>query len=208
MANPNGTPNQPLNAPRISPAAAAAIAMLGPSAFPGQREVIDYTFFDNNTFTTVTAATKSYFATAGVAALTSNFIGAGAMPANQAFLVSTIRIVPLPGSPIADVISMMKFLSLVFTVENAKKYAQGPAWMFPAGVGAQVEAQGAGAAATSSGNPGVPSLGNVYRFSQPVVLRPQQPFSVQVTADVGFVASTSPMSVYVAMDGLLVRSVI
>ncbi len=200
-------PNQVLNKPRISPAAAAALAMLGPSAFPGQREVLDYTFYDLNTFTTVTAATKSYFASAGVAVLTSNFIGAGAMPANQAFLVNTVRIVPLPGSPIADVINAMKFLSLVFTVENAKKYAQGPAWLFPAGVGAQVEAQGTGAGNTSSGNNGVPSLGNVYRFSQPVVLRPQQPFAIQVTADVGFTATTSPMSIYVAMDGLLVRGV-
>ncbi|MEY2854678.1 MAG: hypothetical protein RL030_1810, partial [Pseudomonadota bacterium] len=201
------SPTQPLNRSRVSAAAAAAIAMLGATAFPGTKEVLDYTFYDTQTFTTVTAATKSYFAAPGTAILTSNFIGSGAMPSAQAFLVNTLRIVPLPGSPIADVINMMKFLSLVFNVENARKYAEGPAFLFPAGVGAQVEAQGTGAGNTSSGNPGMPSLGNVYRFSQPVILRPLQPFAINVTANASFTATTSPMSVTVAMDGLLVRSV-
>jgi len=204
MATPNA--NRPLNTSRINQAAAAALSKLGPTPFPNGSEILDYTFYDRKSWVTVTAAQNTYFATPGTSDLVSNFIGSGSMPANQAFLVSAIRMIPLPGSPIADVISMMRYLSLVFTLENAKKYFQGPAFLLPGGVGAQLE--GTTTAFANTGNNGVPALGNTYRLSQPILLRPQQPFAVNVTADVAFTAGTSPMQVYVALDGLLVRGIL
>lgn len=208
MAN----PNQPLNRPRINPVAAAALAALGPTAFPNGREVLDYSFFDRKSWATATAQEQTYFAAPGTDVLTSNFVGSGSMPANQAFLISGLRIVINPATSMADVISIMRNMSLVLTLENAKKYAEGPAWMFPAGVGPQAETQvpvtAAASPGTVTGNQGVPSLGNTYRFSNPVLLRPQQPFAVKLASVSGLTLATSPALVYVVMDGLLVRGVL
>ncbi len=179
----------------------------------GVKEVIDYSFYDRYAVVTAAAANNVFFQTAGVNPLVSNFEGAGQMPAGQAFHVRTLRLVIEPQSPVLDVINLMKNISLIFTVENSKKYASGPAWMYPAGVGVTSEtvtgnaAPAAPATGLSRGNNGIPSLGNTYQFRRPISLRPQQPFQISIAVNAAIVL-TATTNIYVVIDGDLERNII
>lgn len=197
-------------APRSAAYDQAIIAALGETGLPGAKEVIDFSFYDRKTFLTAATASQTYFATPGTDDLVSNFQGSGAMPAGQAFLVRALRVIPTPGQSLQDIVNVMTKMSIRFTVENAKLYAQGPVFNYPAGVGATVEQVPGTAAALGTGvgygNTGVAALGNVYRFQKPVVLRPQQNFAITITPSTPtFVAS---QLLYVQIDGVFVRNVI
>lgn len=189
----------------------------GPSAFSGSgvKEVIDYTFLHGQNITSATAAAYSYFNAAGtnVVPLLNNFEGTGQMPAGQAFRVRTIRAIVQPQAASADLYSLLSNASLVFTVENAKKYVNAPLFCFPAGVGQTVETYlGNAVPATPANsiirsNNGIPSLGNVYTLRRPIILHPQQPF--QVVVNVAAAATFgSTVTLYIAMDGDLERNII
>lgn len=180
----------------------------------GVKETVDYTFYSRNSIPSATVANYSYFTAAGTDPLVSNFEGAGQMPAGQAFHVRTIRVIIRPQSPVLDVINLMSYGSLLFTKENAKKYAYAPLWAFPSGVGITSETV-TGAAAPlapanglSRGNNGIPSLGNVYMFAMPVILYPQQPFNITIAIGSTSCVLTATTDVYVAMDGVLERNII
>jgi hypothetical protein len=135
------------------------------------------------------------------------------MPAGQAFRVRTIRAIIQPQAYAPDMYQLLSNASLVFTVENAKKYANAPLFCFPAGIGQTYEnLTGLAAPATPAtgltrSNNGIPSLGNVYTLRRPVILHPQQPFQivVNVAAAATFV---STVTLYIAMDGDLERNII
>lgn len=187
----------------------------GPSAFSGSgvKEVLDYTFIHGQAVTSATAQTLSYFNAAGTDPTVNNFEGAGQMPAGQAFRVRTIRIIAQPQAYAPDLFSIMNNAWLTFTVENAKKYANAPMWLFPAGIGQTYEnltgasAPSAPANGITRSNNGIPSLGNVYTLRRPIILHPQQPF--QVTINIKAAATqVVAMTLFVAMDGDLERNII
>lgn len=199
--------------PRTNPALAydrAIQAALLETGLPGYKEIIDYTFYDSASIATGATSTSSLFQTAYTNIANGNYVGNGQMPAGQAFLVRTLRFIPAIGTAVADVIAAMKGFQVQLIVENAKKYADGLAQFFPAGIGATLEYVAGTAASLGTGistaNPGVPTLGNVYKFTRPVVLRTLQPFQVNLIALTPTLTATTRF--YIAMDGVYVRNTI
>lgn len=191
----------------FDPATRAALLDTG---LPGLKEVLDYTFYDSASVATGVTTTFNLFQTASSSIANSNFVGAGQMPSGQAFLVKTIRFIPAIGTAGQDVINLMKGIQVRFTLENSKKYVDGLAQYFPAGIGATLEnINGTTAALTtgiSLGNNGVPVLGNVYRFTRPVVLHTLQPFQIDLIALAPTLIATTRC--YIAIDGVYVRNAI
>ncbi len=185
----------------------------------GVKEVIDYSFYDRKSIVTAAAANYSFFTAAGTDPLVSNFEGQGQMPAGQAFHVRTIRIVIRPATlataltSVIDVLNLMSFSSLLFTLENSKKMISGPSWMFPSGYGVTSELNtgnavpAAPATSLTRGNNGIPSAGNCYQFERPIVLRPQQPFQITISTAAALVLLATT-DVYIAMDGVLERNIL
>lgn len=188
----------------------AVQAALMDTGVPGLKEVLDYTFYDSASVATGSTATNALFQSASTNIANSNFVGNGQMPSGQAFLVRTIRFIPAIGTAGADVVAAMKGFQVQFLLENSKKYCDGLAQYFPAGVGATLEYITGTTAPLSTGishgNAGVPVLGNVYRFTRPVVLHTLQPFVVNL---IGLNATlTATTRFYIAMDGVYVRNVV
>ncbi len=210
----------PMQAPR--PAAArpaydpavgydkAIQAALLETGLPGYKEVLDYTFYDSVSIVSATASSTSLFQTPTNNLTNSNFYGSGSFPAGQAFLVKSLRFIPAMGTAGADVIALMKGLTIQLILENAKKYVEALAQFLPAGIGATLENINGTTAALSTGislgNNGVAALGNTYRFTRPVVLRTLQPFAVNVIAAATTLVVTTRC--YMAMDGVFVRNTI
>ncbi len=198
---------------RVNPAAGydrAVQAALLETGMPGYKEVLDYTFYDSASIITAATTNNALFQAPTTNLANSNFYGSGAFPAGQAFLVRTLRVIPAIGTAGADVIALMKGLSMNFLLENAKKYIEGLAQFYPAGIGATLEyIQGTAAplaTGISHGNHGVAALGNVYRFTRPVVLRTLQPFVVNMLPLNPTLIAT--VRVFVALDGVFVRNTI
>jgi len=200
-------------APKVNPATGydkAVQAALLETGLPGYKEVIDFTFYDSASIATATATPSTLFQAPTTNLANSNFYGQGSFPAGQAFLVRTLRFIPVIGTSGADTKAAMSSMVLQLILENAKKYAEGLAMLFPAGVGATFEningTTAALATGLSHGNPGVAALGNVYRFTRPVVLRTLQPFSVIIIPNSATLGTTTRF--YVALDGVFVRNTI
>lgn len=198
---------------RANPAASydrAVQAALLETGLPGFKEVLDYTFYDSVSIATGATSTTTLFQTPTSNLANSNFYGQGSMPAGQAFLVRSFRFIPAIGTAVADTLALMRGIQLTFLLENAKKYVEGLAQFFPAGIGATLEYIAGTAASVATGistaNNGVPALNNVYKFTRPVVLRTLQPFQINVTAlNPTLVATTR---CYIALDGVFVRNTI
>lgn len=196
---------------RMNPAAGydrAVQAALLETGMPGYKEVLDYTFYDSASVASAASTNSALFQAPTTNLANSNFYGSGAFPAGQAFLVRTLRVIPAIGTAGADVIALMKGLTISFLLENAKKYVEGLAQFFPAGIGATLEyIQGTAAplgTGISHGNHGVAALGNVYRFTRPVVLRTLQPFVINMLPLSPTLVATT--RVYIALDGVFVRN--
>jgi len=191
----------------FDPATRAALLDTG---LPGLKEVLDYTFYDSAAITNGQTTIANLFQSASNNIANSNFVGSGQMPSGQAFLAKTIRFIPAIGTAGQDVINLMKGVELRFTIENSKKYVDGLAQFFPAGIGATLEningTTAALATGISLGNAGVPVLGNVYRFTRPVVLHTLQPFQIDLLPIAPVLLAT--VRCYVALDGVYVRNAI
>ena len=185
----------------------------GSSAFSGTgvKERIWFPYYDRKDVVSATAQTLTFFQTVGVDDLVSNFEGSGAFPAGQGFIIHTMRIVPDMNARADDVANLLKASSLLFTIENAKKYAQAPSWLYPAGVGmVSNDSLGAAAAAAPAnskafGSNGIQSLNNAFRFKLPVKLRPQQQFKVQLITP-ATISLSATLPVYIVMEGILERN--
>lgn len=185
----------------------------GPSPFTGSgvKERVWYPFYDRQLFATATAQTLTYFNAPSTNDLASNFEGNAAFPAGQGFIAHGLRIVPDVTARLDDVINFLTNSVLTFTIENAKKYALAPTWLFPGGVGGVAnQSNGAAVAAAPAndrtyGGNGIQSLNNVFRFKLPVALRPQQQFKIAITTPAAITLSAS-LLVYVVMEGVLERN--
>lgn len=198
---------------RANPAASydrAVQAALLETGLPGFKEVLDYTFYDSTDISTGETDSTTLFQTPTNNLATSNFYGQGSMPAGQAFLVRSLRIIPAMQTAAADVGALNRGLLVSFLLENAKKYVEGLAQFFPPGIGLTYE-DVAGTVASiavglSTANNGVPALNNVYKFTRPVVLRTLQPFQITLRALAPTLVATT--RVFVAIDGVFVRNTI
>lgn len=188
----------------------AVQAALLETGLPGFKEVLDFTFYDSVSLASAATGATQLFQAPTSNLANSNFYGQGSFPAGQAFLARTIRFIPQMGTAAADTLALMKGVIVQFIMENAKKYVEGLAQFFPAGIGATLEningTTASLATGISLGNPGVAALGNVYRFTRPVVLRTLQPFSVVLTALAPTLINTTRC--FVALDGVFVRNTI
>jgi hypothetical protein len=188
----------------------AVRAALLDTGVPGLKEVLDYTFYDSASIATGATSTSALFQSASTNIANSNFVGNGQMPSGQAFLVRSLRFIPAIGTAGADVVAAMKGFQVQFLLENSKKYFDGLAQFLPAGIGATLEYIAGTTAPLSTGishgNAGVPVLGNIYRFTRPVVLHTLQPFTVNLIALNPTLVATTRF--YVAMDGVYVRNVV
>lgn len=188
----------------------ATRAALLDTGLPGLKEVLDYTFYDSALITNGLSTIQSLFQTPSNNILNSNFVGAGQMPSGQAFLAKTFRFVPAVGTAAADVLALMRGVQCRFTLENSKKYIDGLGQFFPAGIGATLEQIPGTTAALANGiglaNNGVPVLGNVYRFTRPVVLHTLQPFQIDLIPQAPVLLAS--VRVYIVIDGVYVRNAI
>lgn len=185
-----------------------------PSPFnrSGVVESLSYRFYDTLTVATGATTDQTAFATAATADNLGNFEGAGSLPAGQAFHVYAIRVFPNPAARADDILALLNGSVLKFTKENSKRYAWGPSFLFPAGIG-QVNdlAKGAAVPATPANDVnfssnGVPVYGNVYRFHKPVDLYPQQNFKVILTPFAPTLSAS--VTVRVILEGILERNLI
>jgi len=185
-----------------------------PSPFQnsGVVESISYRFYDTLTIATGSTTDQTAFATAAVADNLGNFEGAGSMPAGQAFHCYGFRVLPNPAARWDDILSILNGTVLKFTKENSKRYAWGPSWLFPSGMGIVVErglgalAQAAPATDVGLASNGVPVYGNWYKFGKAVSLFPQQNFKVILTPFAPTLAAT--ITVRIVMEGVLERNLI
>ncbi len=185
-----------------------------PSAFQnaGAFERINYRFYDTVTITTGLATDVSAFTTPATNDALGNFEGTGAMPAGQAFHVQAIRVFPNPAARFDDILALLNAGTLRFTKENAKRYAMGPLFMFPSGMGLSVDT-GLGAAVPAApansvnlANNGAAVLGNVYKLGMPVILMPQQNFKVVIAPGAPTLSAT--VTVRIILEGILERNLI
>ncbi len=176
----------------------------------GVKERIWYAFYDRKDIANGATAQQVFFQSVATDDLVSNFEGQGSMPAGQGFKVHRLRIVPKPGTTAQDVQAILANCRLLFTIENAKRYAMGPAWLFPGGAGTVVEnltglaAPAAPPTGVPIGHNGIPSLNNCYALKLPVSLRPQQQFNVSILPQSPVLGAT--VSLYVVMEGFLERN--
>ncbi len=183
-----------------------------PFQLSGVTEKINYRFYDTLTVATGATADLTAFATPATADNIGNFEGTGAMPAGQGFYCQALRIFPNPQARWDDATAAINNTVVKFTRENAKRYAWGPSFMFPAGMGIVYE-RGTGAAVQatpatdlSSASNGVPVMGNAYVFKIPVLLYPQQQFKVVLTPYAPTVSAS--VTIRVIMEGILERNLI
>lgn len=185
-------------------------AALLETGLPGFKEILDYTFYDSVSIATTTTQSSTLFQAPTTNITNSNFYGQGSFPAGQAFLVRSLRFIPEMGTTGADMIALLSNTNVTFALENAKKYVEAVAQLFPAGVGVTLEQVPGTTAALANGlqsaNNGVPALGNTYRFTRPVVLRTLQPFAIKL--DFTSMTLVATRRVRVALDGVFVRNTI
>ncbi len=187
----------------------AVNAALSDTGVKGLKEVLDYEFYDSASFGTGATTTSKLFAAASTDLAVSNFIGAGQMPSGQALLVQTLRVSFAPNTSPADCQALQIGIAVQFVLENSKKYAEGLARQFPAGVGTTIESFSGITTPTAGvavGNNGVAALNNVYRFRRPVVLHSQQPFFISLQALAPTLSATTRVMVYIG--GVYVRGVL
>ncbi len=187
----------------------AVNAALSDTGVKGLKEVLDYEFYDSVTIASAATTTSKLFATASTDLAISNFVGQGQMPSGQALLVQYLRVAFAPACTVADAQALSIGVAVQFVLENSKKYAEGLARQFPAGVGVTVESFSGittPTAGASLGNNGVAALNNVYRFRRPVVLHSQQPFFISLQALAPTLAATTRVMVYIG--GVYVRNVL
>lgn len=184
-----------------------------PSQFQnaGTFERVSYRYYDTVTITNGLATDVVAFSAPATNPLLGNFEGGGAMPAGQMFHLQAIRVFPNPTARWDDVSALLNGGVLTFTKENSKRYAQGPLYMFPAGMGLAAElgtglaAPAAPANSATSASNGVPVLGNVYKF-QTVTLMPQQNFRIAITPGAPVLAAS--VTVRIILEGILDRNLI
>jgi len=178
----------------------------------GAVERINYRFYDTVSITNGLTTNVTPFATPALNDATGNFEGTGAMPAGQAFEVYAIRAFPNPSARADDVAALLNAAVLTFTKENSKRYAMGPLYMFPAGMGLSSDLVTAAAVPAAPANSlnfaanGVPVYGNVYSFKMPVVLYPQQSFKIVITPGAPVLAAT--ITLRIILEGVLSRNLI
>lgn len=183
-----------------------------PSPFQnsGVVESISYRFYDTLTIATGATGDLTAFSTVATADNLGNFEGAGSMPAGQAFHVFALRLLFNPAAIANDILQAANNTVLKFTKENSKRYAWGPAPLFPAGMGFTNDVVTNTTALTGNNinftNNGVPVMGNVYRFHKPVSLFPQQNFKVVLTPFNPTLSAS--VTVRVIMEGILERNLI
>ncbi len=183
-----------------------------PFQLSGVTEKISYRFYDTLTIATGATSPQLAFAAAATADNLGNFEGNGAMPAGQGFYARAIRIFTNPAARFDDAQALLNATVVTFTKENAKKYAMGPTYMFPAGMGAVVETGLAAAVPAAPANSiayltnGVPVMGNCYRFELPVLLFPQQQFKISLTPFNPTLSAS--VTVRVILEGVLERNLI
>lgn len=189
----------------MTPLEQALVGSINPTAFPGNKEVLNYTFYDTNSLVSATPSELVYFAAPRNTLLDGNFRGTAAFPAGQAFAVKGLRIILPPGTSVADQLVIAVGVTVTFQVDTAKRYFEGLVEDLPAGVGATAENEGANIGTVGFSNNGIASLGATKRFDYPIILREQQTFSITLACASLTLAATR--RIRVAMDGVFVRAV-
>jgi hypothetical protein len=196
--------------------------------YQGAKEAIGWTWWDVNPYATGATNALAFFAGLKATLNLSNMQAAGQLASPQAFFLRAIRVKfyaqPFAiGAAIAPLIqpSLLNDLQqltetgvLQFTV-GQKIYGQWPLWMLPAGGGVVEMGVTISVAALAAdtlidyANNGIADPRAVYSLTKPLFIAPQINFRADLLWPAGAVAlaTTSPLNIWVGLDGDLIRPV-
>jgi hypothetical protein len=196
--------------------------------FQGQKEAIGWTWWDVNNYATAATNALAFFTTMKATLNLSNMQNAGQLASPQAFFLRAIRvkfyaqpfaigaaIAPLiQPSLMNDLINLTQGGVLQLTV-GQKIYGQWPLWMLPAGGGVLDMGMTVSVAALAAdtvidyADNGVQDPRAVYSLTKPLFIAPQINFRCDLLWPAGAVAlaTTSPLPIWVGLDGDLIRPV-
>jgi hypothetical protein len=195
--------------------------------FPGQKEVIQWTWYDTQTYTSGTTTTLTFFTNGpgGRSADLTNMDVAGQLAAPKAFLLRAPRffIKQRPRSVARaaaaavqtgaiDNVSQLINTGVYSVTIGSKNYAVFPLWLLTAGGGAYGFPALEGATADPGGyvdfgQNGIPDARNIFTLSKPQFIAPQINFSVTLTWPAAITLAGGDTSLSILWDGDLIRPV-
>ena len=196
--------------------------------FQGAKECIGWTWWDVNNFATGATIALAFFTLQKATLNLSNMQAAGQLASPQAFFLRAIRVQPyIQPFAIAGAIApliqpgLYNDMLQIFNTGIAqltigqKVYGQWPLWMLTAGGGIVVNQSTISVAALAADtvidgvNNGLQDNRNVYSLTKPLFIAPQINFRIDLLWPAGVVAmiSTSPLPIWVGLDGDLIRPV-
>ena len=181
-------------------------------------ETIGFTLYDSLAYTSTVTTILTFFTTVQATVDRGNMTIAGALPNPNAFLIRAIRFYTrlrpfalaaaastnVQTGALDDLTQLLNSGTLILTI-GAKLYGQIPLWMVTAGGGARSEG-GAYIIAEGTTN-GVPDPRAVFSLAKPLFIAPQISFRVDLQWPAALTITQTPVFVYVALDGDLLRPV-
>lgn len=191
---------------------------------PDQMEVLTYSLWERNLYTSATTTAISFFTGGATAGINGNLPLSGQLPANNYFLVQAIRIAVMQdthrtgetaaaagptSTPLEDVSRIVNNTTCELRIGD-KRYGRWPTFMLPGGGGAVGNLQLTGTVADpefiESGFAlnGPPDPRAVYSLGVPVVIPEQYNFSVQFEGAAQTLFGGNPF-IFCILDGELMR---
>ncbi len=190
--------------------------------FAGMKENIGWTWWDVNPYTTAVTTNLGFFTTMKATINLSNMESAGQLASPKAFFLRAIRVKPyldpfdeaLVAAPAVqtglttDLVHLFELGVAQLTI-GQKIYGQWPLWMLSAGGGIVSKMGIVAASVLDYANNGIEDPRAVYALSKPLFIAPQINFRVDLLWPAGAVTfvSTGPISLWVGLDGDLIRPV-
>jgi hypothetical protein len=190
--------------------------------YQGAKEVIGWTWWDVNNYTTAATNQLSFFATVKATRNLSNMKLAGQLPMPSAFFLRAIRVqiydlpydealVAAPATQTGQLNDHLRLLNngVGQLYIGDKLYGEWPLWMLPAGGGVVTKIGIVAASVLDSNNNGFQDPRAVYSLTKPLFIAPQINFRFDMIWPAGAetLISISPKPIWCGLDGDLIRPV-
>lgn len=187
------------------------------------QEIVDYYIYDSFSVNSNTAFPKTtLFQTpegGGKNLAATNMKAAGRLAGGNSFLALAFQVFVLNNAIPADLMSVYQNVSVILKFSNDKRYAEGLAFLYPAGCGgivsaaAQIGTAPAGTNVIQTVSNGVPDVRNVFSWDPGLDIVTDEPIQCVFTPENTFntSAATTPaatgLTIYAILAGKLFRPV-
>jgi hypothetical protein len=195
--------------------------------FPGQKEVIQWTWYDTQTYVSGTSTTLTFFQNGpgGRTLDLTNMEVAGQFAAPKAFFLRAIRFyikqrprsiaraaAASPNTGATDNVAQLDNTGVYSVTIGSKNYGQFPLWLLTAGGGpySMISLEGATAdpgGAIDYAQNGFPDARNLFTLSKPQFIAPQINFAVQLTWPAALTLAGGDTPLQILWDGDVIRPV-